>query len=170
MTTRKYKRVTKELEKLAENEVRLNARGTPSKYIAYAGYLFNEKKYDRIVLKASGLAMPFAVTTAEILRRRIKGLAQINKISSNEVVDEYLPLEEGLDVVKSTRHLVVLEITLTREAQHEKPEGFYQAPLSDEEVTGFESRPRREGDAPRRGRGRGGRGGRRGGNGRRDDR
>jgi len=75
MTTRKYKRVTKELEKLEDFEVRLNARGTPSKYIAYAGYLFNEKKYDRIVLKASGLAMPFAVTTAEILRRRIKGLA-----------------------------------------------------------------------------------------------
>jgi DNA-binding protein len=173
-TLRKYKRVNKTEEKLAENEIRLNARGSPHKYIAYAAHLFNnpEKPHDRVVLKASGLAIPYAVTTAEVLRRRIKGLAQINNISSKEVIDEYLPIEEGLSVVQNSRRLVVLEIILTREPNCEKPEGFYQPPLPESEIVAFEEIERRgprEGgnfDGPRRGRGRGDRrGGRRGGRG-----
>jgi len=34
---------------------------------------------------------------AEVLRRRIKGLHQINIISSTEISDTYEPKEEGLD-------------------------------------------------------------------------
>ena len=42
-------------------------------------------------------AVESAVKLAELIKHRIKGLHQSNKISHITIVDEYEPLEEGLD-------------------------------------------------------------------------
>jgi len=85
----KYRLVRKTKEKLEENDIRINANGAPNKYIAYAKRLFLEKNFEEVNLSASGWAVDLAVTCAEVLRRRIKGLAQINEIYTREIIDEY---------------------------------------------------------------------------------
>ena len=67
----KYRLVRKTKEELDENDIRINAKGAPNKYIAYAKRLFLEKKFEEIVLSASGWAVDLAVVCAEVLRRRI---------------------------------------------------------------------------------------------------
>jgi len=54
---------------------------------------------DTIILRATGAAMNKACVVALILRRRIKDIHQINDLTNVEIVDEYEPLEEGLDRV-----------------------------------------------------------------------
>jgi len=49
---------------------------------------------------------------AEILRNGIKGLHQLVEVKTATVIDEYHPKEEGLDVVKVTKYLPLLEIAL----------------------------------------------------------
>ena len=41
-----------------------------------------------------------------------------------EVVDEYEPLEEGLDMVTETRNMPYLEITLSKDALDTKDKGL----------------------------------------------
>lgn len=78
-----------------------------------------------------------AVKLAEILKRKIVGLHQINTVS--EILEEwvYIPLEEGLDEVKLKKEISVLEITLSDNVSpvHLKSYG-YQSPLDEEEVQG----------------------------------
>jgi len=75
-----------------------------------------------------------AVTKAEIVKRRFKGLHQITKVGSQEIVDEYEPLEEGLDKVTDTRSLPSIEIKLSKDALDTSDKG-YQAPLDESMVT-----------------------------------
>merc|ERR1712204_135535 len=87
-----------------------------------------------------------AVTAVEIIKRRFKGLHQITKLGSQEVVDEYEPLEEGLDNVTETRNLPFLEITLSKTALDSSDKG-YQPPIDEslvKEVTAEEEEERRE--------------------------
>ena len=59
-------------------------------------------------------AVETAVKLAELIKHRIKGLHQINNISHITIVDEYEPLEEGLDHLKFTRIVTMLEIMLSK--------------------------------------------------------
>merc|ERR1719331_3346945 len=112
----------------------------------------------KVVIKATGNALTKAVTSAEVIKRRFKGLHQITNIGSTEIVDEYEPIEEGLDKVTQTRNLPFIEITLSKEALDTGDKG-YQAPideslvkeLSDEELT----KPRGRGGGRGKGRGKG---------------
>lgn len=47
------------------------------------------KKFDAFTIKATGQALATAVTVAEIIKRRFKGIHQMTKIGSLEVNDEY---------------------------------------------------------------------------------
>merc|ERR1711957_548838 len=87
----------------------------------------------KVVIKASGNATTKAVTAAEVIKRRFKGLHQITSLSSQEVVDEYEPLEEGLDNVTETRNISVLKIVLSKDALDTSDKG-YQPPLPESEV------------------------------------
>merc|ERR1711862_797341 len=49
---------------------------------------------------------------------------------SQEIVDEYEPLEEGLDKVTETRNMPFIEITLSKEPLDTSDKG-YQAPLDE---------------------------------------
>merc|ERR1711981_1254740 len=89
-----------------------------------------------------------------------KGLHQITSLGSVEIVDEYEPLEEGLDKVTDTRTMSTIEIKLSTEALDTSDKG-YQAPLDDSEVKEFDeeeltkSRGRGRGTGKGRGKGRG---------------
>jgi len=117
MATRsKYEKMptTNKEEKSTENEIRLSARRKPNPYIIRAAALFLEKKLDYIVLKGLGNTIPTALLVAEVLRRRIKGLHQINTIKNTVVEDKFEPKEEGLDTVILKRTLSLLEIKLCK--------------------------------------------------------
>lgn len=61
-------------------------------------------------------AIPNGLIVARVLRSKISGLAQIIKISSEKIVDRYVPIEEGLDEVTISKTLPKIEIILTKEA------------------------------------------------------
>lgn len=134
-TLSKYRLVTKDKEKAADNEVRITAGGFTSSYISYAMKIYEEKKFPAVVLKASGTAISKCCIVAEVLRHRIQGLALVSRIKNTQIHDEYEPKEEGLDVVTVTRSIAVLEITLTLEpSESDKKEVGFQPALSEEEV------------------------------------
>ena len=143
-TQDKYFLKPKEQDKNQKNEIRIGAQGITASYIRYAATLYSEIKPEEtytVVIKGSGAAISKACIVAEILRHRIKGLAQVIKITNNEVTDEYEPLEEGLSPVVIKRKLTVIEIKLTTEKIDGKDVLGYQAPLPDSEIKEFTSRP-----------------------------
>merc|ERR1712061_430729 len=106
-------------------------------------------------IKASGNALTKAVTAAEVIKRRFKGLHQITELATVEIVDEYEPLEEGLDKVTDTRNVSTIEITLSKDALDTANKG-YQAPIDESLVKEYDAEEMARG----RGRGRGKGGGR----------
>merc|ERR1711956_91693 len=127
-------------------------------YVSRAGKVFGELAKSKVVIKASGNATTKAVTAAEVIKRRFKGLHQITNLTSEEVVDEYEPLEEGLDPVTETRNLAILEITLSKEALDTSDKG-YQAPIDESLVKELDdeelSKPRGGGKGRGKGKGKG---------------
>merc|ERR1712187_307488 len=73
----------------------------------------------------------------EVIKRRFKGLHQITKLGSQEIVDEYEPLEEGLDKVTESRNLPFVEIKLSKDPLDTSDKG-YQAPLDESEVKEYD--------------------------------
>lgn len=78
-------------------------------------------------------AVESAVKLAELIKHRIKGLHQQNKISHITIVDEYEPLEEGLDHLRFTRIVTMLEIVLSKNPINIHDVG-YQEPIDESEV------------------------------------
>merc|ERR1712083_349402 len=113
----------------------------------------NELSKSKVVIKASGNALTKAVTSAEVIKRRFKGLHQITALGSVDIVDEYEPLEEGLEKVSDTRTVSTIEITLSKDALDTANKG-YQPPIDESLVKEYDA------DEMARGRGRGRGGGR----------
>lgn len=132
-TLDKYKKVTKESSKSAENEILVSNKGDPIRHITYGTALLKEGGKKTLTVKASGAAMARAVKVALYLRKRVPGIALLTKITNREVVDEYEPLEEGLDKVVVNRKMVVLEIVCSVEALDTKDPG-YKGPITQEEI------------------------------------
>merc|ERR1712048_1055707 len=147
----KYRKVIKPKETTVtdETEIRVTAVGSVSAYCARANTLFNEQDKKTITITGTGNAITKAVTLAEVVKRRFKGLHQVTSLSTTEIVDEYEPIEEGLDKVTDTRTLSCIEIKLSKEALDTSDKG-YQAPLPESEVTEYDP------DKAAAGRGRGG--------------
>merc|ERR1719281_156169 len=115
-----------------------------------------EKTY--LTITASGNALTKAVSTAEVIKRRFKGLHQITKLGNQEIVDEYEPLEEGLDKVTDTRNIPFIEITLSKEPLDTSDVG-YQPPIDESLVKEIDpediGKPRGRGRGRGKGRGKG---------------
>ena len=130
----KYMRIEKPQEVLPPNEIRVKRGVGIGRYLKRAHELLNatpgpngEKpvgQSDHIVIKGVSNAVESAVKLAELIKHRIKGLHQLNKISHITIVDEYEPLEEGLDHLKFTRIVTMLEITLSKEARNVNDVGY----------------------------------------------
>lgn len=79
--------------------------------------IFNENKNDPelfVIIKGVSNGVYEAVKLGELVKHRIKGLHQINKITNITIEDEYEPLVEGLDHLKFTRIVTLLEIKLSK--------------------------------------------------------
>lgn len=156
----KYRRVpkVKETEAKPENEIRVTAVGSVSAYVSFAAKVFNEMSKDELVVKATGNALAKAVTLTEVIKRRFKGLHQITALSTQEIIDEYEPLEEGLEKVIDKRNVAYLEIKLSKKELDTKAVG-YQAPIDESLVTEYDaeemSRSRGRGRGRGKGRGKG---------------
>merc|ERR1712060_44196 len=137
-----------------ETEIRVTAVGSVSAYCARANTLFNDEDKKTITITGTGNAITKAVTLAEVAKRRFKGLHQITSLSTTEIVDEYEPLEEGLDKVTETRTLACIEIKLSMEPLDTSDKG-YQAPLPESEVTDYDPEKAAAGRGRGRGKGRG---------------
>jgi DNA-binding protein len=69
---------------------------------------------DCIIIKGVSNAVDSAVKLAELVKHRVKGLHQVNSIGHITIVDEYEPLEQGLDHLKFSRIVTMLQITLSK--------------------------------------------------------
>mmetsp|Transcript_76853 Transcript_76853/g.212895 ORF Transcript_76853/g.212895 Transcript_76853/m.212895 type:complete len:323 (+) Transcript_76853:76-1044(+) len=128
----KYRKVIKQRDAVVQDddEIRVTSAGSVSAYISRAAKLFNEMDKTSLKITATGNALTKAVSSAEVIKRRFKGLHQITTLSSLEIVDEYEPIEEGLDPVTEARNLPTMVIKLSKEAL-DKDDPGYQEPLDE---------------------------------------
>lgn len=156
----KYRKVTKpkDTSEKPENEIRITAAGSVSSYVSRAAKVYGELNSTKVVITATGNALSKAVTLAEVVKRRFKGLHQITKVGSQEIVDEYEPKEEGLEKVFETRNMATIEITLSKDALDTADVG-YQAPIDESLVKELDAeelaKPRGRGRGRGKGRGKG---------------
>lgn len=74
------------------------------------------------------------VKLAEILKRKVSDLHQINEVTRFSEQKTYIPLEEGLDTVTLTKDITMLQITLLKNITEEQMKlPGYQAPLTEVE-------------------------------------
>lgn len=111
-----YRRVEKAEDTLPSNEIRVRRGVGIGRYLKRAWELLDgdDKSDDTVVIKGVSNAVQSAVNLAELIKHRVKGLHQINKISNITIVDEYEPLVQGLDRLKFSRIVTMLQITLTK--------------------------------------------------------
>merc|ERR1712050_581985 len=128
----KYRKVLKPKEAVVndEEEIRVTAVGSVSAYVGRAAKVYNELNKPKVVIKASGNALTKGVTLAEVIKRSFKALHQITTLGTTEIVDEYEPLEEGLDKVTDTRSVSIIDIKLSKEQLDSSNKG-YQAPIDE---------------------------------------
>merc|ERR1711920_1006317 len=138
----------------ADDEIRVTGVGSVSSYVGRAATVYNELNKSKVVIKASGNALTKAVTAAEVIKRRFKDLHQITALGSVEIVDEYEPLEEGLDKVTDTRTVSTIEITLSKDALDTSNKG-YQPPIDESLVKEYDAEEMGRGRGRGRGSGRG---------------
>jgi len=165
----KYRRIPKskeDREEMPEGEIRVTARGRTSTYVSYAFKLLNEKELKTFTVRATGTALGTAVTVVEIVKRRYKGLHQVTTLGSMEIVDEYEPLEEGLEKVVDRRQVAFVEMKLSTVAgPSDLKDKGYQPPLDESLVKEFSQEEmvrgaggRRKGKGKGKGKGRKGKG------------
>jgi len=150
----KYKKVIVSKDTIVkdDDEIRITALGSVYAYVSRAGKVFNDLDKPQVIITATGNALTKAVTAAEVIKRRFKGLHQITKLGIQEIVDKYEPLEEGLDEVTDTRSLPFIEIKLSKETLDTSDKG-YQPPIDESEVKEFDPEEMSKPRAPGRGRG-----------------
>ncbi|XP_043973369.1 ribonuclease P protein subunit p25-like protein [Gambusia affinis] len=83
----------------------------------------------RLLFSASGRAVSKAITCAEVVKRRLKGLHQLTRLAQSTVLEVWEPLEAGagLDSLTVSRKLPAIWILLSLEPLDPEQPG-YQAP------------------------------------------
>jgi len=84
----KYRRVEKSQDAASrdENEIRVSAMGVVSAYVTVALAMLGEQDKKQVVIAGSASTITKAVTLAEVIKRRVKGLHQTSELSSLDVV------------------------------------------------------------------------------------
>lgn len=117
--------------------INIKSNGSTKKYIAYGAKLLINEKFSRISLKASGNAINKALITADVLMKKIKGLAQINEIKSEEIEDLYQEKNSDKEVIKIKKNLAIMEIILSNSETLDKSHYGYQSPLQNDKIKEF---------------------------------
>jgi DNA-binding protein len=122
-----YRKIAKVEDPLPQNEIRVRKGVGIGRYLKRAWELLSapEGSDETIVIKGVSNAVQSAVNLAELVKHRVKNLHQINKISNITIVDEYEPLFEGLDHLKFSRVVTMLQITLTKSENVDKTDVGY---------------------------------------------
>uniref|UniRef100_A0A3Q3DED6 Ribonuclease P/MRP 25 subunit-like n=1 Tax=Hippocampus comes TaxID=109280 RepID=A0A3Q3DED6_HIPCM len=83
----------------------------------------------QLVFTASGKGVSKAITCAEVVKRRVRGLHQLTSLASSTLTDVWDPLEPavGLDSITVSRKLPVIWILLSKDPLDHSLPG-YQAP------------------------------------------
>ncbi|XP_068733359.1 uncharacterized protein [Montipora capricornis] len=89
--------------------------------------IFKSKTEEKITLIAIGPSVTKAITCAEIIKRKIRGLHQLNKVFYTKTEDTWEPKEECLDKLQVTRRIPSISITLSKTPLDATQPG-YQAP------------------------------------------
>ena len=130
----KYRKVRSEREAVPDGIIRVNRNIQARVFIDQVLEEFNTNNKDTVTLSSLGEAITKSVTIAEIVKHRVKGLHQVNEISTIVIDDEYEPIEEGLDRMKVSRKLTCLQIVLSKKAPKNKNVPGYQEPIPESEV------------------------------------
>ena len=72
------------------------------------------EKFDFVEVTGVEKAITRVLIVSEVARRRVEGLAQIVSLGSLEVIEKYLPTEEGLDEVTLKKRLSLIKVKLTK--------------------------------------------------------
>ena len=129
----KYRRVRTDREEVPDGIIRINRVTLAQQFIEQVIEELTTKNKDKVVLSSLGEAICKSVTIAEIVKHRVKGLHQVNDISTIVIDDEYEPVEDGLEKMTVQRKLTCLQITLQKEAP-KTPHHGYQEPIPESEV------------------------------------
>ncbi|KAF8820223.1 alba 1 [Cardiosporidium cionae] len=132
----KYRKVPRVKEPIQPDEIRIMSDGRIANYLNYAIRLFEEQKRTSLTIKATGNAIGRAISLAETIKRKFKGIHQITKCDWTVIMDVFEPIEEGLNEIKHERTVSFLEIKLSKEKLDENDPG-YQSPLDESLVTEF---------------------------------
>ena len=131
MSTAKFRReaAPRPAGDIPANEVRVTLQGKMQRYIKYAMDLLEKgDDVDEVRIRAMGRAIHKAVSVAEVVKRRMPQLHQVNEIGSIDVDEAWEPLEEGLDRVETTRHVSFIVIALSKSPPADVAQPGYQAP------------------------------------------
>lgn len=110
-------------------------------YVTYVLSQFRERGATEVTLRQMGREIDKIVTVAEIIKYRVKGLYQINKIGSQLIEDSYEPTEEGQEEgLNVKRNVTFFTITLTK-TQPQKGV-VYQEPIDESLVDESQPIPR----------------------------
>lgn len=133
-----FERIKKEKKNQQEITPFINVKSTGSakKYIAFAAKLLINEKFSTIYLKATGKAVNIALITADVLKKKIKGLGQINEILSEEIEDDF-QAKDSSEKIKIKKNLGILQITLSKEENLDKAHYGYQPAIPLEKVKEF---------------------------------
>jgi ribonucleases P/MRP protein subunit RPP25 len=107
-----YKKVIKAKPQTEENEIRVTSKGEIKKYLNYALRVLTKTDMESLKIISTGDAMLKGLILIEIVKRRVGGLYQINKIDSYEIDEEYEPELEGLPKITQKRRVVYFECNL----------------------------------------------------------
>jgi len=99
---------------LPENELRVRRNVGIGRYLGRAVEQLKATDNATIVIKGVSNAIESVIKLAELVKHRVKGVCQVNKIENLSIVDEYEPLEEGLDHLTFTRNVTMLTIILSK--------------------------------------------------------
>ena len=112
----------------------VTSRQEPINFLRYAIFLFEKRNLPYIKFKASGSAIASLVNIAEILKKTIPGIHQVNKIYTLNYEQDYEPKEKGLNHVTIVRNVPILEVSFYKVLLSEDVvnESGYQAAISEE--------------------------------------
>ncbi|KAF4656503.1 Rpp25p [Perkinsus chesapeaki] len=155
----KYKRVAKPADEnkkpAANNEIRITSIGRVNNFVDEGISIFtgSDGKTQSNTVKvlarelAAGASLSKAVIVSEILTRRVPGIKKKVDLGSNDVEEEFEPVnaDSQADHISRARIVPSLEVTLT-----------VSKPVTSESIKAdsFVERPNLVGDSPRRGGGR----------------
>ena len=66
------------------------------------------------MIKGISNAIESVIKLAELIKHRVPNVYQVNKIENLKIVDEYEPLEEGLDHLEFVRNVTMFTIVLSK--------------------------------------------------------